>query len=291
MPLCPRAAFVGAVILTLGAILVAQGPPGERPAFDIASIKVNHSGDRSSGGGAASGGRFSLRNVTTRQLITSAFGFVDQQVIGGPSWINETRFDIVARMPEGTYNAQTGATSNRAAVSMLKALLEDRFGLVVHHESRELTDISLVLARTDGKLGPRMTPSSPEDWDCQKRDTTEFNPSDPFNSVAPCGSVGGLSKDGGRRIVGRGLTVDEIAQRFGGQLGGGVFVLVRNETNLSGRFNIDVEYAPEPGGGSASADLPSIFTAVQEQLGLKIVMKKAPSDVVVIDHIERPTED
>jgi uncharacterized protein (TIGR03435 family) len=264
------------------------------PAFEVASIKLNKSGERASHGGTQPGGRFTATNVTLFQLIRNAYGLTDSQVAGGPSWINTDHFDIIAKMPEGSFDSQSGATRNAAATPMLQSLIADRFHVAFHHETRQLTEVSMVLAREDGKLGPRLVPSSPADTDCSKPDTVDFGASDPFNTVGPCGQLFGRgSRPGGRRMVARGITMDRLASTAALSLG--VNPIVRNETRLSGSFNVDLEYAPQsvsagPGDSAPLDDDPSVFTAFQEQLGLKLVMKKAPTDVLVIDHAERPTD-
>ena len=201
-----------------GAHLFAQAP--ERLAFEVASIKINKSGERPSRGGTAPGGRFTLTNVTVFQMMTSAFRIRQSQVVGGPAWINTDRFDLVARMPEGSYDAQTGATPNSSVSPFLKTLLEERFHLVVHEDTRELTDAALVLARADGKLGPHLMPASAEDADCKKFDPKafDFKATDPFKSTPPCGSSVTTLPSGAVRVTARGYTMDQIANNMTGSL-------------------------------------------------------------------------
>jgi len=277
------------LLAALSLPLCAQAPSGR--GFDVASIKIDRSGGRGSRGGTAPGGRFTLTNVTAVQMITQAFRVKTVQVIGGPGWINEERYDVAAKMPDGSYDPQTGATPNSSVGPFLKSLLEERFHLVAHNDTRELTDASLVLARADGKLGPNLKPAAPEDYDCKNFDLRTFrpDPTDPFKAAPPCGNSASTLKNGAAHIVVRGQTMDQIAAALAGQS----MPLVTNDTGLQGAYNYVLEYGPEPTAADAAAipDLPTRTTALQEQLGLKIVLRKEQTPVVVIDHIEHPTED
>jgi len=146
-------------ILAATAAAAAQTPP-PAPAFEVASIKPNKSGDGRFGIGMQPGGRFAATGIPLRQLIAMAYGSPGQplpafRIIGGPAWMNSDRFDIVAKA-EG--DIQPG--SNSPLPLMLRALLADRFKLVVHNESRELPIYALMKARRDGKLGPQLRPTT-----------------------------------------------------------------------------------------------------------------------------------
>ena len=141
--------------------LQAQAPVAgaANPVFEVASIKPNKSGDGRMLIGFQPGGRFSATGITLRMLIGIAYGspqpLPNFRIIGGPSWINSDRFDIVAKA-EG--DVPPGPDSPFPL--MIRAMLADRFKLVVHNESRELPIYELVLARSDGKLGPQLRPAT-----------------------------------------------------------------------------------------------------------------------------------
>jgi uncharacterized protein (TIGR03435 family) len=146
---------VGIVAVAVG-VLMAQTPAS--PTFEVASIKLNKSGGRGAAGGMQPGGRFVVINATVFRVIANAYRVRDSQIAGGPSWINSDHFDIVAK-------ANGSPTADQRAL-MLQSLLAERFSLTLHHETRELTEFTLVMARSDKKLGPRLHPASPADADC-----------------------------------------------------------------------------------------------------------------------------
>jgi uncharacterized protein (TIGR03435 family) len=136
-------------------VVLAQAPAA--PGFEVASVKPNTSGARASSTHTLPGGRVTATNVTVRQLILGAYGLRGLQLTGGPSWIDSDRFDIDARAPENTPPEQV--------FPLVRALLADRFKLVVHTETREQPIYALVLARADKKLGPQLKEST---LDCTK---------------------------------------------------------------------------------------------------------------------------
>jgi bla regulator protein blaR1 len=137
----------------------AQTPaaPESAPKFEVASIKPNKSGDGRVMIGAPAG-RFTATNVPLGFLITFAYQIQPFQIQGGPSWLNSDRFDIVATTGDIPLEPQGAGTPSKAQL-MLRSLLADRFQLVTHPETREMPIYALVLARSDGKLGPNLTPA------------------------------------------------------------------------------------------------------------------------------------
>jgi uncharacterized protein (TIGR03435 family) len=257
--------------LLLAVLIVAQAPA----AFDVASIKPNNSG--------AVGeqvrffppsGRVAMTNVTARRMIINAYQLQDQQLAGGPGWITSEHFDINA-------NSDAANLSPMDRWMMVRALLADRFKLKMHTESRELPVFALVLARKDGQFGEHLKAVTP---DCKAPPASQpFDPSRP----GMCGVIMG----GPGRIDLRGVTMDVVAAQLSARVGR----LVVNRTGLSGRFDFALDFAPQAlradAADAAPADTgPSIFTAVQEQAGLKLDTQKLPVDVTVIDSIEHPTE-
>jgi bla regulator protein blaR1 len=280
-----------------------QAPAG--PAFEVASVKPNKSRDGERGLDLAPGGRFTATYATLRDLITLAYQLPnghlrhDSQIVGGPRWINSDRFDIVAKADPG----RAGVVANRPAGAVrpgdvdaidqfrltLRKLLGDRFQLTVHHEMRQLPVYALVVARRDGKLGPEL---HKVDVDCAAQYENGRRPSPPGPGQAACGGFTGL---GPGRMAGHGVTMAMLATSFPGSVGR----IVVDRTKLSGVFDLNLTWTPDqlpPQGDPGShapppADGPSIFAAVQEQLGLKLDPQRSPVDVLVVDRAEHPTAD
>jgi uncharacterized protein (TIGR03435 family) len=173
---------------------------------------------------------------------------------------------------------------------MVRTLLADRFKLTVHDEVRDLPVYALVTARSDGRPGPQLRRV---EVDCAALYDDGPRPATPGPGKDACGAFRGL---GTSRITGHAVTMLMLANLV---VRGSVGRMVLDRTGLSGAFDLDLEWTPErtalsadasPGAPPASEG-PSIFTALQEQLGLKLDSRRGPVDVLVIDHVERPTED
>jgi bla regulator protein BlaR1 len=268
-------------ISPLRAVTSAQvQAPGAAPAFDVASVKPNHSGDIRVVIQAMPGGRYMATNATLRILIRDAYALESFQLLGGPGWLDSDRFDISAKAPGNPTPAQQRL--------MLRALLEERFKLSVHTETRDLPRYALVLARTDGKLGPQLRRTG---TDCsQAPEWIGTGPPPARGPDSPCRSAG-PGVGGAMRF--RGITLDAFA-KF---LATPVRRPVIDRTGLAGDFDIELGMStefgppPPPPGQPDQVDrtsAPSIFTALQEQLGLKLDPQRGPVDVLVIDHVERP---
>lgn len=266
----------------------ASASPSSALTFEVASIKPNKSGDQRVMIQLPPTGRISATNIPLRLLMRQAFDVQDFQIVGGPNWIASDRFDIVAKAPEGI---TTGPEQIRP---MLRALLADRFKLVTHNETREMPIYSLVLARADGKFGPKLSAAK---VDCEARFSAARRGGPPPEFPAPgqpmeCGFMMGP----GNMNVG-GMPMLELARALSPMVGR----IVVDKTGLKGRYDFQLTYAAEgrgfgPGPGGAEPppvdpNTPSLFTAVQEQLGLKLESERGPVDVVVIDRVEQPTED
>ncbi len=267
------------------------------PTFDVASVKKNKSGAVGRQFGMPAD-RFEATSVPLRVLIQLAYGELgpppemlpEYQISGGPNWIDSDRFDIVAKAGSNLPPYPEGAQQK---ILMLRALLAERFKLVVHHETREGPIYALVLARSDGTLGPKIRRS---DVDCvaltaTRRGNTGPPPPLPAGQRQPC-----LIQTGppGNMIV-SGQTLSAVAHFFSELLNR----VVLDQTGLAGAFDLDLQFNPEgigplvppPGiDRPVSDNNPSIFTAVQEQLGLKLESTRGPVDVLVIDHVEQPTD-
>jgi uncharacterized protein (TIGR03435 family) len=281
-----------------GPRLRAQTPqtsaPG--PAFEVASIKPNNSGDGRVMMGIQPGGRFTATNVPLRVLIRNAYQLQDFQIVGAPSWIGSERYDIVAKAEDGTpiETPTLDRTGPSRVQLMMRALLAERFQLVVHNETRELPIYALVLARSDGKLGPDLHKS---DTDCNAvlaagqrgRGLAPPPPPQPGERL-PCGIRIGM----GNMTIG-GAPLFQIANAMANFIGRTVV----DKTGLAGNYDANLTWTPDqmpqrPPGAPEPPPIdpngPSIFTAVQEQLGLKLDSQKGPVAVLVIDRVERPKE-
>jgi len=250
--------------LLLGAAaLSAQQIPsdraGEAASFEVASVKPNRSGISNALPPSRANGSYSASNVPLKSIIANAYEVRIFQIEGDPAWLTSERFDIIARGREGT--------PDRLRPAMLRTLLAERFKLVAHFETREQQVYALVLLRSDGRLGPQLKPSAPGNGSA----------SGPFASVG-----NGVARINGNRV---------LMDTFAIVLTSSVFSQrVINRTGLSGEFDLDLRFTPESS-SAAAPEFPSIFTAVQEQLGLKLQSERAPVPVLVIDSVQRPTPD
>jgi uncharacterized protein (TIGR03435 family) len=252
------------------ALVLATGSaqtPAARPAFEAATVKPNPNcaGGRGGGGsGMPAPGRLNATCLAPRDLIQIAYGmFADgatqnphrPQVFDGPAWIDSETFDIVAK-------AEDNAPVARMYGPMLQTLLEDRFALKIHKETRQQPVYTLTVA----KNGPKLPAIA--DGSC----TTNI-----------CGRGSVRAVKGNTVIESHGVTLAVFAERL-------VEILnqpVIDRTGLTGLFDIHLEFAADNAPPDATG--ASIFTAVQDQLGLKLTSEKAPVEVLVIDHIERPS--
>jgi uncharacterized protein (TIGR03435 family) len=244
------------------------------------------------------GGRFSMGQMTVGNLITLGYGIQRFQLIGGPSWMNADRFDINAVTEDVPLLPTTPGTPNRMQL-LVRSLLKERFALKTHNETRELPLSYLVMAREDRKLGDRLRPST---IDCRAlmaeraKAAKEGAPPPPPKpgEIPACGMRGGLGQ-----ITAGSITLSNFAQMLGSMLNRPIY----DRTNLTGNFDIQLDYTPDqmpqippgvtlpPGLTLPSPDGPSLNTALQEQLGLKLEATKGPVRVLVIDRIEQPTSD
>lgn len=224
-------------------------------AFEVATIKPSGPESPPISVRRLPGGRLVTSNTPLPMLIQWAHQLDEGRLFGVPDGFNALRFDVVAKAPE------------REPVEgqmqlMMRALLAERFKLVVHHETRALVAYTLV----SEPGGPKV------------RTVTSDEPADPNPFT--------MSDSG--TLIGIRVTADMLATVLSNQLGRPV----QNTTGFTGAFDFTLRWAPDtgvaPGDGQ---DRPSLFTAIREQLGFRLVARRAPTDVVVIDHVERtPTE-
>jgi uncharacterized protein (TIGR03435 family) len=277
-----RHAFLAIVVIVAVAMpLLSQGTGADKPTFEVASIKPNNSGDNRVMF-RANGGRFVVAGATVSMLIQQAYRVRDFQLSGGPGWIGSDRFDIEAK-PENIADM----TPDRMPL-LLQSLLVERFQLKTHKETKELPIYELVAAKDGPKLKsvpepPRPVPGTP-----------------PGPPPAPGGPMPpGAFRIGRGEMVGSAIPIENFIQSLSSMLRRTVV----NKTGLTGFFDVDLHWAPDPAETGpfgpvpgvqppAPADPagPSIFTALQEQLGLRLESSKGPVGVLVIDSIEKPSE-
>jgi bla regulator protein blaR1 len=262
------------------------GTASKIPAFEVASIKPDKSGTDMTMLRTTPVG-FSASNIALKVLIQQAYGIEDNQIVGAPSWLGSARYDIEAKVSSSDTDALHNLSSDQRRL-MLQPLLADRFQLKVHTEVRDLPVLTLVIA----KGGPKLHEAKPGD--------TYPNGLKDFNGQG--GGPGMMLMRPGQ-LTGQGLPLSSLARVLTQQLGS----TVQDKTGLTGKYDLTLQWtpdrngsampgAPEPGlqgpgaGGSTDASGPSIFSAIQEQLGLKLESQKGPVEVLVIDHVETPSE-
>jgi uncharacterized protein (TIGR03435 family) len=264
-----------AIAAGLQAVAQQQSITDQDRAFEAASIKLNRSAEAVGLGRIIlNGSLFRASGTTTRALISMAFWqerrLLNSQIVGGPPWIDGDRFDVIAR----------GDRELRGfvdAAPLLRQLLADRFQMKAHMEKREQTVYALT-HRPDGRsFGPGLKASTVDCGDPALRGTL---PTSPAQGAAWCGGQfgDGSIEAGGYTLAALALNLSGMTQQ-----------VVIDETGLPGRFDISLKWSPDSSAGGA--DGPSLYTAVEEQLGLKLEPRKAGVDVVVIDQIERPAPD
>jgi uncharacterized protein (TIGR03435 family) len=243
--------------------VVQEAPPA---TFEVASIKRNTLPGVETTLRVDPGGRLTAVGAPLLWLIAGAYGNAAgalryEQVVGAPRWLQDERYDVIAQVADA---AALGEPATFITMRpSLRALLEDRFKLKTHRESRQRPIYALVRLGKGSGFGPGFARST---VDCSKDQTK-------------CGSGGGPVG----HIKAEAVTSDILMQMLAYASGR----LVVDRTGLEGPFVVDLEWSQDP----AASDKPSIFTAVQEQLGLKLESTRGPVDILVIDHVERPTAD
>src|ERR1700722_13255358 len=265
-----------------------QNAPATSPVFDVASIKPNKSGTNMVRLMYSPDG-LSATNGTVQMLINAAYGVENNQISGGPSWLNSDKYDIEAKMDSSTADELRKLSEDERRVErqhMLQALLADRFTLTIHRESKGIPVYALVCS----KDGPKFQEAKPGD--------TYAN-----GVKGPDGHSGaGMMLMGNGTLTGQGVPLTNLVRLLTRELGRTVI----DKTGLTSKYDFTLKWAEErqapmfkgtegspPGTGSAPAPEssgPSIFTAVQEQLGLKLESEKGQVDALIIDHVEKPSE-
>jgi uncharacterized protein (TIGR03435 family) len=270
--------IVGLALPILAQERIPAGPPANGPTFDVVSIKRVTDIRTRHTIGEQPGGRFVISGVAIAAVIGEAYPSDTSDLIGAPDWVGADFYDLTA---------QAGRDVPREEMQlMLRAMLAERFKLAVHYELRERPVYDLVLARADGRLGPEIKRS---DLDCDaiqtaRRAASKEPPPATSNGAPACGTsmhggdAGSLQLLLGARPLSALATMIRSATER----------VVIDKTGLKGNYDVTLKYtlASDPPPGAA----PNIFTALQEQLGLKLQSDRAPLKVLVVDRIERPAE-
>jgi uncharacterized protein (TIGR03435 family) len=252
------------VLIAAGAqSTAAQAPsPADAPTFDVASIRahtpVPH--ERNHIYSSSNDGNFRTVNVSLEALMQYAFDIPESRILDAPAWTSQP-FDIDAKSDDALNQRLHDLPSDQARpikLAMIQSLLADRFALKTHREQRELPLYNLVIAKGGSKLVPSQS--------------------------------GGLTINHGRGYLnGKGITAAVLAQELARDSGR----VIIDKTGLTGRFDVDIRWQPdgEPPVllNGEDAGLPSLFTALQEQLGLRLEPGKGPVEVLVVDSVQQPT--
>jgi uncharacterized protein (TIGR03435 family) len=285
------------LFFALATLAALAQTPAPRPEFDAASIRLNTDGGPIVFNGMKSLGTFSSQNQTLRNLIQEAYGVTSGQhyflpylkapgqgvpILGGPPWLGIDRWNITAKWnaaPAGSpVTLELLQTARSQMDLMLRTLLEQRFQLKVHRETRDMPVYELTLVNP-GKL---------KQATCAVFDPE--NPSPP--STEYCGSSRLGRKGQDWTLDGAGMKISELANTLSSLIGSRTIV---DKTGFTGTFDAHLRWTP--GQGEVGASVPaspdgvdeSIFTALQDQLGLKLKTGRAPVEVIVIDNAEKPT--
>ncbi len=246
-------------ISTLTCLLLAGSAAFAQTKFDVASIKPNAANDDRIMIRMMPGGRFVATGITVKELIAQAYNVRPFQVQGGPGWMDSERFDI---------NAKGEGLPDRVPPDvlrpMLQALLQDRFGLKTREESKEMPGFALVVGKNGTKL-------KPVEGEAQRQ-----------------------MRMGRGQINAKGMPMAMLAQQLGQMLGRTVV----DKTELKGGYDIELNFTPEPGAGHGGPDAlaatdnsgPTIYTALQEQLGLKLESQKTATKMLIIEKVDKPSE-
>jgi uncharacterized protein (TIGR03435 family) len=251
------------------------------PAFDVVSVKQ----DKSVSGMIrvmTKPDGYSATNISLKMLLQAAYGIREDLISGAPSWADSARFDIDAKVGGPDVDTLKKLTPEQRR-SMLQPMLAERFKLVVHKETKQLPVYDLVVTKGGSKL-------------------KEATPGDTYaNGIKGPDGVGrgGMMRVGRGQLAAQGVPISSMVNMLSQQL----HQTVIDKTGLTGKYDLELNWTPDPGsepmfiGPDSSqhdpapdSSGPSIFTAVQEQLGLKLQSAKGPVETLVIDHVEMPSE-
>ena len=272
-----------AAALFLGAFAIVPSLSAQTPRAEFDVVSIKRSAPDAVGGSMRTlpDGTSIMANVRVQQFIRSAAPVPVREVIGLPEWATTERYDVTAKPPAGSTPQQRS--------EMWRTFFAERMKLVAHVEERERDTFALVLARSDGRLGPQLKPST---LDCSPKPpgTPPAPPPPPPASESDyLNRCGGMFGNG--TIVSGSITMGSLVLSLAGPAGRQVF----DRTGLKGNYALTLKHSPPRTPGTSPDapppdDVPDFFTALQEQLGLKLQPEKSLVPVFVIDRIERPTE-
>lgn len=273
---------IGICLSLVARAAFAQTPS---PAFEVASIKPSAPDARGVFSRILPGGRLDVNNMTLKDLVVTAYRIQPFQVSGGPPWLEKDHWDISAKAE--------GNPSQDERALMIQSLLADRFGLKFRRDTKEMPVYELVAMKTSGKAVPGLTEA--KEGGCVTPNPAAGPPPMTPGSKMPCG----MMRMGPSQLNATAQTLSQFIQILSRRLGRTVI----DKTGLTGKFDITLEWTPDqtesqslqlppdsPRPGVSDAAGPSIFTAIQEQLGLKLESKKGPVEIFVIEHAEKPSE-
>lgn len=252
-------AVLAGFVLVFAAVVRTQDRADDRLAFDVVSVKPNRTGETGLRLDLPSG-RLIAVNIPLKQFIRAAYTLQLYQIEGAPRWVDTDRFDITAVAERGLEGPVVWAPGTHAPIQrMMQALLEDRFKMKARMEQRESAGYALEV-RSPGATAGKLVPAA-----------------------SPCTATGG-SSNGPGTLRWRCVPLAQFAELLS-QLTGR---FVADSSGLAGTFDLDLHWAPDSPG---STDAPSLFTALQEQLGLRLTPRRVRTPVLVIDAIEQPDAD
>jgi bla regulator protein BlaR1 len=260
---------VGAIVVTAAAASTLRA---QAPQFEAAVFRLNTSGSSESSVQQRPGGQYVMVNGTIGILLLNAFRPENRDIVNAPVWVTAEHYDLTARA-----NATTTSDDLRL---MLRSLLEERLKLSAHLEPRDQPVYFLTLARPDGRLGPKIE-RTPRDCAAVAAANRAGLPIPTLDPPANGGDPCGMRANAGEILAG-GTSMEVLARNLGTRAGRVVF----DRTGLEGYYDLTLKFSRDQ--DPANPDAPSIFTALQEQLGLKLEPGRAPLQTLVIDHIERP---
>ena len=270
-------------IAALCALSVSGNAQPSTPTFEAASVKPNTSGQIAQSSQMGKGSVVTI-NLRMRAVINLAHGVRPDRIVGSPAWFDRDRFDINARAPANT--------PDNLLRPMLQALLAERFRLVFHTEMREMPVYALIVDRGNGRRGPNLQAST--QCDPEAINTLGARTGDPTLPIGkrPCTVISGFDGRGTAFITGGARPIAAVVEAL--QNPGLLRTIDRpvlDRTGITGTHDFDLRFAaPSLRGPSPDAPaLPSIFTALQEQLGLKLETSRGPVEMFVIDSVDRPT--
>jgi uncharacterized protein (TIGR03435 family) len=242
------------VLCAFATAVTAQQP--NRLAFDVASIKVSKSGLPGPVWAGTGPGRLVVDGITAANLIRNAYELRPEEIVGGPAWLDADRFQINATYPPESSTPRYNA--------MLQSLLEDRFALKAHRDRRDVPKYRLVLLNPDGALGPQIRKTASQcDYPHPER---------------PCSM-----RAGGSELMMQEATIRQFLDYAESVVGR----RIEDHTGLNGAYDLTLTWSR----GSNDVERPVFFTALQEQLRLKLEPTRGPVDVLIIDSVQRPTPD